>query len=140
MLAGGSAGPVFSAELQHGTEDEYFLTSGDKIRLFFDAGDPAREAIERVNKIGHALHDTDPIFGAFSRDPRLADIAADVGMARPLLLQSTVIFKHAQTGGEVVPHQDSADLYTEPPSCLGLQDADIENGCSGQFPVAIICR
>ena len=39
VLAGGSAGPVFSAELQHGTEDEYFLTSGDKIRLFFDAGD-----------------------------------------------------------------------------------------------------
>ena len=51
MLAGGSAGPVFSAELQHGTEDEYFLTSGDKIHLFFDAGDPAREAIERVNKM-----------------------------------------------------------------------------------------
>ena len=140
VLAGGSAGPVFTAELQHGTEDEYFLTSGDKIRLFFDAGDPAREAIEQVSKIGHALHDIDPIFGAFSRDPRLADIAADVGMARPLLLQSTVIFKHAQTGGEVVPHQDSAYLYTEPPSCLGLQYADIENGCSGQFPVAIICR
>ena len=75
MLAGGSAGPVFSAELQHGTEDEYFLTSGDKIRLFFDAGDPAREAIEQVSKIGHALHDIDPIFGAFSRDPRLAEIA-----------------------------------------------------------------
>ena len=50
-LSGDSAGPVFSAELQHGTEDEYFLTSGDKIRLFFDAGDPAREAIERVNKM-----------------------------------------------------------------------------------------
>jgi phytanoyl-CoA hydroxylase len=50
-------------------------------------------------------------------------------MTQPLLLLSTGIFKHAQTGGEVVPHQDSAHLYTEPPSCLGLQDADIENGC-----------
>ena len=28
----------------------------------------------------------------------------------------------------MVPHQDSAYLHTEPPSCLGLQDADIENG------------
>jgi len=47
----------------------------------------------------------------FSRDPRLAEIAADLGMARPLLLQqSMVIFKHAQTGGEVVPHQDCAYL------------------------------
>ena len=76
----------------------------------------------------------------FSRDPRLAEIAADLGMARPLPLQSTVIFKHAQTGGEVVPHQDSAYLYTEPPSCLGLQDADIENGCLWAVPAAIICR
>jgi phytanoyl-CoA hydroxylase len=132
-LVGDSAGPVFSAELQHGTEDEYFLTSGDKVRLFFDAGDHARPVIERVNKIGHALHDIDPVFDTFSRDPRLAETAADVGMARPLLLQSTVIFKQAYTGGEVVPHQDSAYLYTEPPSCLGmwfaLQDADLENGC-----------
>ena len=61
-------------------------------------------------------------------------------MARPLLLQSTVIFKHAQTGGEVVPHQDSAYLYTEPPSCLGLQDVDIENGCLWAFPAAIILK
>jgi phytanoyl-CoA hydroxylase len=75
LLAGGRAGPVFSAELQQGTKDEYFLTSGDKIRLFFDAGDPASEAIEHVNKTGHALDDIDPIFGAFSRDPRLAEIA-----------------------------------------------------------------
>ena len=55
-------------------------------------------------------------------------------MTQPLLLLSTVIFKHAQTGGEVVPHQDSAHLYTEPPSCLGLKDADIENGRLSAVP------
>jgi phytanoyl-CoA hydroxylase len=134
----GEAAPVFSTALQRGTVDAYFLTSGDKMRLFLDEGDPGRPALERVNKIGHALHDLDPVFDAFSRDPRLAAIAGAIGMVRPLPLQSTVIFKQARTGGEVVAHQDSAYLYTEPPSCVGLwfalQDADVENGCLWAIP------
>ena len=54
-------------------------------------------------------------------------------MADPLLLQSMVIFKQAQTGGEVHIHQDATWLYTEPSSVLGfwfaLEDATIDNGC-----------
>lgn len=36
-------------------------------------------------------------------------------------------------GGEVMPHQDSSFLYTEPPSAVGLwlalEDASKSNGC-----------
>ncbi len=143
-LASQAAPTAFSTRLQTETADRHFLTSGDKVRLFYDDGAfgpdgrllrPYRQA---VNKIGHALHDLDPFFSTISRDPRLAAIARDVGLRRPLLLQSTVIFKQARTGGEVVSHQDSMYLYTDPPSCTGfwfaLEDAGIENGCLWVLP------
>lgn len=41
-------------------------------------------------------------------------------------------------GGEVVPHQDSTFLFTDPPSVIGLwfalEDATIENGCLFTLP------
>ena len=143
-LAAAAAPTAFSTGLQRGTGDAYFLTSGDKMRLFFDAdahdadGRLRRPLAQAVNKIGHALHDLDPFFDRFSRDPRLAGIAHTLGLGRPLLLQSTVIFKQARSGGEVVSHQDSAYLFTDPPSCLGfwfaLEAADIDNGCLWALP------
>ena len=43
------------------------------------------------------------------------------------------IFKQPNIGGEVVCHQDSTFLYTEPDSVIGfwfaLEDANIDNGC-----------
>ena len=43
------------------------------------------------------------------------------------------IFKQPNIGGEVVCHQDSTFLYTEPESAVGfwvaLEDANIDNGC-----------
>jgi phytanoyl-CoA hydroxylase len=43
------------------------------------------------------------------------------------------IFKQPNIGGEVVCHQDSTFLYTEPDSVVGfwvaLEDATVENGC-----------
>lgn len=39
----------------------------------------------------------------------------------------------ATNAGEVVPHQDSTFLYTDPPTCVGawfaLEDATLSNGC-----------
>jgi len=130
---------VFSTTTHAHAEDAYFLGSGDKIRCFLEegagdaAGRLARDKAVAVNKIGHALHDLDPVFAAFSRTPRLARLAADLGFAEPLLLQSMYIFKQPGIGGEVVCHQDASFLLTEPPSVAGLwfalQDATVDNGC-----------
>lgn len=93
---------------------------------------------QSINKIGHALHDLDPVFSRFSRDPRLAELAAAIGLANPLLLQSMYIFKQPHIGGEVAPHQDHTFLWTDPPSATGLwfalEDATLENGCLWALP------
>ncbi|MBA3282882.1 MAG: phytanoyl-CoA dioxygenase family protein [Acidimicrobiia bacterium] len=134
---------VFSTREQTRTSDAYFLSSGDRISCFFeeealapdgslrhDAGDDKGRS---VNKIGHALHDLDPTFDAFSRQPAIAEAAASIAIAEPKLLQSMYIFKSPRIGGEVTCHQDSAFLYTDPLSVVGfwvaLQDATVENGC-----------
>ena len=91
-----------------------------------------------INKAGHALHDLDPVFAAFSREPRFAAVAAAIGFEQPLLLQSMYIFKQPRIGGEVTCHQDSTFLHTEPLSCVGLwlalEDATEENGCMWAEP------
>src|SRR6187200_298910 len=77
---------IFTAdgEQRHGA-DQYFLESGDKIRCFFekDAFDADGElrgpAHLSLNKLGHAMHDLDPVFDAFSRTPDLAGVASAIG-------------------------------------------------------------
>jgi phytanoyl-CoA hydroxylase len=123
---------------------EYFLTSGEAIRCFFEqdafdaSGRLRAEAHLCLNKLGHAMHDLDPVFDAFSRTPELAAIAADIGMEQPLLLQSMYIFKQARIGGEVVCHTDHTYLWTEPPSVVGfwfaIDDATTGNGCMWALP------
>ncbi|EGD94417.1 phytanoyl-CoA dioxygenase [Trichophyton tonsurans CBS 112818] len=135
-----------SSKSQH-VGDEYFLTSNDKIRFFFEPGafspsDPSKLLQPKnrsVNKIGHSIHSlSKPFSDATHTGPvgaRNAAIAKDLGFLDPRVLQSMVICKQPGIGSPVPSHKDSEFLYTDPPSAVGwwiaLQDANAENGTLG---------
>ncbi|PKY06654.1 phytanoyl-CoA dioxygenase [Aspergillus campestris IBT 28561] len=126
--------------------DDYFLTSGDKLRFFFEpdainpTGQPklTRPKQQAVNKIGHSLHTLSPPFKAVSLNTRTAAIARSLRFQDPRLLQSMVICKQPRIGGAVPPHRDSEFLYTDPPSAVGfwfaLQDAGPGNATLVMMP------
>ena len=135
---------IFSTREQTRTSDDYFLESGDKIRFFFEEnaflpdGTLRQSKEQSINKIGHALHDLDPVFDRFSRTSEIEQLVSDLGIADPLLLQSMYIFKQPRIGGEVTCHHDATFLYTEPLRLVGLwfalEDATIDNGCLWAIP------
>src|SRR5438309_737093 len=135
---------IFSTHEQSRLIDDYFLESGDKIHFFFAEnaflpdGTLRQSKEQSINKIGHALHDLDPVFDKFSRTEEIKQLVSDLGIADPLLLQSMYIFKQPNIGGEVTCHQDATFLYTEPLRMLGLwfalEDAGVENGCLWAIP------
>uniref|UniRef100_A0A7R9U0J0 DEAD-box RNA helicase Q domain-containing protein n=1 Tax=Prasinoderma coloniale TaxID=156133 RepID=A0A7R9U0J0_9VIRI len=127
---------VFSTDEQTRKSDDYFLDSAARVSFFLEEGEEAQAAVDktmRLNKVGHALHDLDSTFRAFSRSERVAGVCRSLGFVRPTPVQSMYIFKHPRVGGEVNCHQDSTFLATDPPSCCGLwwavEDADEGNGC-----------
>ena len=106
----------------------------------FQSADPPPNRWERQEdvlggtvKIGHALHDQDPIFAAFSRQRSLQDLVSDLGYVSPRLLQSMYLPKPPGLQDTVDWHQDACFLHTHPQRVLGfwfaLDDAYIANGC-----------
>jgi phytanoyl-CoA hydroxylase len=133
------AAGIFSTRDDARKNDDYFLTSGNVIRCFFEEDAFDERGVLRVpkalaiNKIGHALHDLDPVFERFSHESRLDAVARAVGLTEPRVYQSMLIFKQPHVGGEVAWHQDATYFHTEPQSVTGfwfaLEDADRSNGC-----------
>ena len=142
----GQVRSVFSTTRQAQLDDRYFIESGDKIRFFleaeaFDETGCLRQAKAHcLNKMGHAMHDLDPVFDRFSRTPELAEVARRLGFEAPGIIQSMYIFKPPRIGGEVLCHQDSSYIYTEPESCVGfwfaIDDASLDNACMEFIPGA----
>jgi len=92
---------IFSTRNQ--TADEYFLDSSNNISFFFEEkafdeeGKLRQAKALSINKIGHAMHDLDPVFRAFSRSPRVSAVMKSLGYKRPLPVQSMYIFKASLT-------------------------------------------
>ena len=135
----GQGGSIFTTQNQATATDAYFLGSDNTIRCFFEEealdsdGRLKQDKSLSINKIGHALHDLDPVFERFSRDPKLAAVARDLGLVDALVWQSMYIFKQPGIGGEVRWHQDATFFETTPISVttfwFALEDATTENGC-----------
>ena len=135
---------IFTTHEQSRVADDYFMASGDKIRFFFEEnafrqdGTLKQKKERSINKIGHALHDLDPVFDRFSRSEKVKQLADAIGFAHSHLVQSMYIFKQPNIGGEVSCHQDSTFIYTEPTDIVGLwfalEDATVENGCLWAIP------
>lgn len=135
---------VFSSASQAHAQDDYFLSSGHTTRFFFEEeafdkdGKLTKPLAKAINKVGHAMHDTDPMFDKFARQPAFAKLSTGLGLREPQLAQSMYIFKQPEIGGEVVCHQDASYIRTSPNSCLGfwvaLEDATEENGCLWGIP------
>jgi len=128
---------VFTTREQ--SADAWFLGSADSVRCFFEEeafdGEGALRQAKAlsINKIGHALHELDPVFHAFSHGDDWVELAADLGLMRPQLWQSMFIFKQPGIGGEVRWHQDATFLHSEPITVTGfwiaLEEATVDNGC-----------
>jgi phytanoyl-CoA hydroxylase len=119
--------------------DDYFLASDNTVRCFFEeeafdaTGRLKQDKALSINKIGHAMHDLDPAFRAFTADPKLALVARDLGLLDPRVWQSMYIFKQPGIGGEVRWHQDATYFDSDPITVttfwFALEDATQENGC-----------
>lgn len=139
-----AAGTIFSTRQPRHKDSRYFRESAHAIGVFFEEeafdaeGKLAYPLPLAVNKLGHGMHDLDPVFSNFSKGRALQAISESLGVADPRVMQSMYIFKQPSIGGEVVCHQDSTYIYTEPMSVIGywfaIDDAHIANSCLGGLP------
>jgi len=135
---------LFSSRDQKKHSNDYFLTSGDKVRFFLeekavDGGKIITEKRLSINKVGHALYEHDTVFRKFTGTEPILHIAKKVlGLKEPLVAQSMYICKQPFIGGAVAPHQDGSFLFTKPESVCAywfpIDDATLLNACLWVVP------
>ena len=127
---------------------KFFFDSADKISPFYEADGVDGNIVlfnpeSSMNKLAHALHALDPDFkkltsGNKSTARKFKGIAKSLEIKKPTIIQSMIIFKPAEIGGAIPPHQDATFLYTDPITVTGfwlaLEKADRENSCLWVIP------
>lgn len=130
--------------------NQYFINSGDKVRFFFEkksidesSGQLLVPEEQSLAKIGHALHNLNPIFRNITESDKIREIFKAINFIEPTVMQSMIIFKNPKVGGEYTPHQDASFLCTEPIHLAGiwlaLDDSTEENGCLEFIPGSHRC-
>lgn len=137
---------VFRTDDQDQGRDDTFFASAYQVQGFLEAeavddqGNLCVEPAHCLNKIGHALHDLVPEFTNLARSTWIRDAFATGGLNQTNLIQSMIIFKQPQIGGQVRWHQDASYLLTQPASVVGvwvaLEKATRNNGCLWMSPGA----
>lgn len=129
----------------HGSS-QHFLDSANSIEFFyekaaydFEANKPTLPTLQSIAKIGHALHKLNPIFNKLTTSQKVCNVFRAIGQLQPTIVQSMVIFKNPQVGGEYTPHQDATFLSAEDPNALvgfwiAVEEATEENGCLSFLP------
>jgi len=130
---------VFTTSDRDKGRDEYFFESAENVHCFLEEGALGEDgqllkpADLAINKIGHAMHDLNPVFRTFCRQALFGRVLRDIGYTSPLLWQTMYIFKQPHIGGEVRWHQDGSYLSSDPSTVTGvwvaIEDANRDNGC-----------
>ncbi|MEM6818741.1 MAG: phytanoyl-CoA dioxygenase family protein [Pseudomonadota bacterium] len=137
---------VFRTDDRDAGRDDYFFESAERASCFLEAealdasGALTKPKALAINKIGHGLHDADPVVAEFCRLPAITKALRELGWVDPVLQQTMYIFKQPTIGGEVRWHQDGSYLMASGRGVMGiwiaLEPATRENGCLWMQPGA----
>ncbi|KAL8994345.1 MAG: hypothetical protein Q9169_005652 [Polycauliona sp. 2 TL-2023] len=89
--------------------------------------------LRRIARLGLGVHQKLPAFRALTLSAFNRSVAKALGYSDPRITQSQLVAKLAGIGGQLVPHQDGAVSFSNPPSGMtfwyALEDSTLENGC-----------